>query len=100
MVKLLRPRWLAVVAIGLVIALVNVVLMLFCLAQFDWLYISTINTLTLFQRLGLPTLGPSIEGWPLPSVVGWNTILIILWCFYTGLLALACSLRFTVRKTM
>jgi hypothetical protein len=100
MERQLRRGWAAVVAVGFVFAILSSVFLFFSFADSGRLYVAIIKVLMFFHRLGLPTLISSIEGWPFPSVIGWVTIVIMLWGFYTTILTLVWSLRFGVRRTI
>jgi hypothetical protein len=86
-------RWRGVLIVSFVIAALQCLIWFFNLAAIGWLYVATIDLLTVFERMGLPTLGSSIEGWPLPSALGWIILFIISWAVYAAIFAIADSMR-------
>lgn len=77
-------RWPSIVGISFLFALVHCGLWIFCLAR-GWIYFPTVFFLMGLERLGLPTLGISIEGWPLPSLFGWCILFGLSWLLYAAL---------------
>jgi hypothetical protein len=98
MVTTREHRWRGVLIVSFIIAAAHCLIWFFNLVGIGWLYVATIDLLTVFERIGLPTLGSSIEGWPLPSVLGWIILFIISWAVYGAIFAVADSMR--NRKSM